>query len=320
MILNKTAETMLPAEKEALQSQKLQKLLQRIYEKTQFYQEMMDALGLTPTAIQSIHDIGILPFMTPNVLSNQYPFGLLTMPVSGVSRFERSSDSHITVGLTTQDIIDQQELIARSLVACSITSTSSLLHLPESTPSISARSLQQSAELLGVTVIAEQAGDPQSQLKTILDFGVTTLCATPAKLLAIAILLQQQGMTTRDLPLMNLLCETRHTSTILQKQLMEQFGLPIYTVYGHPDIMSLGIAGECYQQQGLHIHDDHFYPEIINPHTGAILGDEQLGELVITTLSREAAPLVRYRTGEMAMITHQHCSCGRTSPRITFGL
>ena len=320
MILNTAIETMTKAEKEGLQSKKLQKLVERVYEKTHFYQERIHALGLAPADIKGIQDIHKLPFTTNGDLSNHYPFGFVTMPLSGIARFEQSSDSCVASGFTSQDIVWQHELIARSLIACYITTTSVLLHLPESLPSISARSLEQSAEMLGVTVIAGQTDDTQSQLKTILDFNITTLFGTPAKLFAFANFLGQQGLTKQDLPLMNLLCEEQHCPAALRNELTEKFQLPVYTIYGRPDIMNLGIAGDCYLQQGLHIHDDHFFPEIINPQTGAVLADQQPGELVITTLSREATPLLRYRTGEIALLTHEPCACGRTSPRISFVL
>ena len=318
MILNVAMETMIQEEKKALQSQKLQQLVERIYEKTNFYHEKIHALGLEPTDIKGIQDIDKLPFTTSIDLSSQYPFGLLTMPVSGVARFEQIPASRVASGFTSQDLAWQQEMIARSLLSCYITITSALLYLPESIPSISSRVLQQSAEMLGVTVIPEQTGDRKKQLETILDFGVTTLFSTPTTLLAFADFLQKQGLTKKDLPLMNLLCEEQCTPPALRTELAEAFQLPVYTLYGHSSIMSLGIAGECHQQQGLHIHDDHFYPEIINPHTGAVLKEHQPGELVITPLSREATPLLRYRTGQMALLTYERCTCGRTSPRITF--
>ena len=318
MILNVAMETMSQGEKKSLQSQKLQQLVERIYEKTNFYHEKIHALGLEPTDIKGIQDIDKLPFTTSLDVSSQYPFGLLTMPVSGVARFEQIPASRVASGFTSQDLAWQQEMIARSLVACYITTTSALLYLPESIPSISARSLQQSAEMLGVTVINDPTGDAQKQLDAILDFGVTTLFSTPATLLAFAEFLQKQGLSKKDLPLMNLLCEKQCTPSALRTELTEAFQLPVYTLYGHLSIMSLGIGGECHQQQGLHIHDDHFYPEIINPHTGAVLKEHQPGELVITPLSREATPLLRYRTGQMALLTYERCTCGRTSPRITF--
>jgi len=316
MILNIPAETMIQSEKEALQSQKLQQIVERAYEKTHFYKERLHGVGLTPSDIKSIHNIHQLPYTTEIDLSTHFPFGLLTMPISGVARFEQTIDPCIARGFTTQDLIWQQELIARSLVSCYIGITSVLLCLPEPIPSINARLVQQSAEMLGVTVIVDQTDDINTKLKALLDFGVTTLFATPTTLLSLADFLQQQGLSAQDLPVMNLLCEAQYTPETVRKELIEKFHLPVYTLYGCPHIMSLGIGGECYEKQGLHIHDDHFYPEIINPQTGIPLADHEPGELVITTLSHQATPLIRYRTGEMASITHEPCTCGRTTPRI----
>lgn len=317
MILNKAAETLEQSDKEALQSQKLLQLIERTYEKNFFYQKRMLDLNLTPSDIQCIQDLYKLPFTTSADLSNNYPCGFLTIPVSGVARFEQSIDSRISSGFTTHDLILQQELIARSLVACYITTTS-VMYVPK-TASISARALEQSAEMLGVTVIASQSDDDKKRLATITDFGVTTLFTTPDALISFAdFLLNKAGTKFQDLPLKNILCETQFCTSAVQKGLSEKFHIPIYTLYGRSDIMSLGIAGECFQQQGLHIHDDHFFPEIINPTTGEILYDHQPGELVLTTLSRQATPLIRYRTGQKALLIRDACICGRTSARIIF--
>lgn len=317
MILNKAAETIDRSCKEALQSQKLHQLIERIYEKNFFYQKRMLDLNLTPSNIQNIRDLHKLPFTTSADLSDNYPCGFLTIPISGVAKFEQSIDSRISNGFTTHDLIFQQELIARSLVACCITTTS-VMYIPN-TASISARSLEQSAEMLGVTVVASQSDDDKKRLATIIDFGVTTLFTTPDALLSFAdFLFKKEGLNLQDLPLKNILCETQYCTFAIQKNLSEKFHIPIYSLYGRSDIMSLGIAGECFRQQGLHIHDDHFFPEIINPTTGEGLNDHHPGELVLTTLSREATPLIRYRTGQKALLIHDACACGRTSARIIF--
>lgn len=318
MIFNAPIETMTAEEKETLQSQKLRKLVERCYKKVLFYQELFDASNINHTIIQSIRDIEKLPFTTAASLSVNYPFGLLTMPLSGVALFEQTPDLCRAVGFTAQDLAWQNEMIARLLVACDITTTSVLLQLPEPFPSSGSRSLRQTAEMLGVTVIASHSDNAKGHLKTIFDFCVTTVFGTPDKLLAFADFLRNQGISNNELPLKNLVLETQSCPSDLRNILMEKFELPVYTFYGRPDVMNLGIAGECYQQKGLHIHEDHFYPEIIDPNTGAILADCQPGELVLTTLSREATPLIRYRTGEKAVITHERCKCGRTSARITF--
>lgn len=318
MILNTAVETMTPSEKTALQNQQLQTLVERAYKKTSFYQERMDSVGLTPADIQSVQDISKLPFMTAADLSANYPFGLLTIPISSVARFQQTADLGGAIGFTRQDIAGQVEMIARSLVACHITMTSVLMILPAAFDTCSTLSLQQAAESLGVTVISGRKDDVPSQIKTILDFGVTTLFSSPAPLLQLADFLKRQGFSMHDLPLMNLVCEAHHCPADIREELAAKFQLPIYTLYGRADIMSLGIAGECHQQHGLHIQEDHFYPEIINPHTGTVVADHQPGELVLTTLSREATPFIRYRTGEIAVLMHERCTCGRTSARLTF--
>lgn len=318
MILNHDIETMSQSEKETLQTQKFQKLMECLYEKTYFYQSQLEALGLTPADFKSIQDIQQLPFTTFSDLTTHYPFGFLTMPISGTARFEQVDTAPIASGFTSQDLVYQQEIIARSLVACYITTTSVLLSLPAPKAQVSTRSLEQSAEMLGITVIAAQAATLEEQLKAILDFGVTTLFAMPEQLFEFADFLVKKGVKKQDLPLMNILCETQPCPTNFQQELMKKFELPVYTLYGQPEIMSIGIGGECYLKQGLHIHDDHFYPEIINPQTGEVVAEHTPGELVLTTLSREATPLLRYRTGKKALLTHERCTCGRTSARLHF--
>lgn len=190
--------------------------------------------------------------------------------------------------------------------------------MPAACDTGSGLSLQQAAESLGVTVISGRENDIQSQIKTILDFAVTTLFSSPASLLQLVHLINKQGVSIHDLPLMSLVCEAHHCPADIREELTAKFQIPIYTLYGRTDMMSLGIAGECYQQHGLHIQEDHFYPEIVNPHSGAVIADHHPGELVLTTLSQEAMPLIRYRTGEFAVLARERCSCGRTSARLTF--
>ena len=314
MILNTAVETMTQSEKTVLQSQQLKTLIERVYKKTDFYQKRMDSIGLMPADIQRVQDISKLPFMTAADLSANYPFGLLTIPLSSIARFQITTDIHGAIGFTRQDIAAQIEMIARSLVACHITSNSVLMILPTDFDT----GLQQAAESLGITVISGCKDNVHSQIKTILDFGVTTLFSSPTPLLQLADFLKKHSFSTHDLPLMNLVCEARLCPADIRDELMAKFQIPIYTLYGRADIMSLGISGECHQQHGLHIHEDHFYPEIIDPHTAAVIADHQPGELVLTTLSREATPLIRYRTGEFAVLAREPCSCDRTSARLTF--
>lgn len=318
MILNTAIETMNRTEMQALQSQRMQKTVERCYKKVSFYQHQMDALNVKYTDIKTINDINRLPFTTAHDLSANYPFGLVTMPISGVARFEQTPDLCKAAGFTAQDLAWQKEMIARSLIACDITAASVLLELTNPFPGNASLSLRQTAEILGITVIASQNTNATSSLKTIEDFGVTTIFSSPDNLFAFADFLQKQNVEIQDLPLKSLLCEANLCHNELRCQLQQIFKIPVYTLYGRPDIASLGIAGDCYHQDGLHINEDHFYPEIIDPDTGEVLEDNQPGELVLTTISREATPLIRYRTQQIAVLTRESCICGRTSPRITF--
>lgn len=316
MILNTVIECMTESEKESRQSQQLQKLVERAYKKTSFYQEQMQAAGLTPDHIQSIHDISKLPFMNQAHLSANYPYGLLTIPVSGIARLQQSTDARSAVGFTKQDIAYQVEMFCRSLVACHITMSSMIMINPHALDTGSIVALQHAAETLGATVISGSMEDAKSNIKTMLDFGVTTIFSTPTALLELADFLKKAGHSPCELPLMNILCEAHQCSATMRKTLEMKFQIPVYTLYGLAEVMNLGIAGECHSQSWLHIHEDHFYAEVINPQTGALLADSEPGELVLTTLSREAMPLIRYRTGDIALLTHEQCACGRTSARL----
>lgn len=315
MILNPTFETLPEQAKKELQSKNLQLTLTRVFEKTRFYQEKFTQHHIQPSTVNSIDDINLLPLTTSDELKSQYPYGLLTMPVSGTARIEHDPISRMATLLTTQDILIQQELIARTLVGCYTTLSSLLMVLPESAHTIGGRTLQQSAEMLGVTVIQNSSDSYEKIADTILQFGITTLFISGSESTAIAAALKKSGSTLAELPLMNIFTSADDTRAAINPLSPES--LPIYSLYGHPAILSLGIGGDCHLQQGLHIHDDHFFPEIIDPYSGQSITDSHTyGELVITTLTREAAPILRYRTGQLAKLTKERCACGRTTPRI----
>lgn len=316
LILNPVIESMTESEKESQQSQLLQKLVERAYEKTNFYRQQLQNLGLTPDDIQTIHDISKLPFMNQADLSANFPYGLLTIPVSGIVRLQQTTDASSVIGFTKQDIAYQIEMLCCNLAACQITMSSMIMMDPHTLDTGSMVSLQHAAETLGATVISSSMEDELSIIKTMLDFGATTIVSTPSTLLQLADFLKQKGYSASDLPLMNILCEAHQCSSDIRKALELEFKIPVYTIYGLLEVMNLGIAGECHSQSLLHIHEDHFYAEIIDPVTGALLGDFEPGELVLTTLSREAMPLIRYRTGDIALLNRQPCPCGRTSARL----
>ncbi|WP_235814634.1 phenylacetate--CoA ligase family protein [Propionispora sp. 2/2-37] len=315
LIFNTQRETLSPAEKEALQSEQLHALLTRIDQKNRFYHDALQASHVTPNNIQTIADIRKLPLINANDLMLNFPYGLLTIPVSGIVRFQQSAPAKAT-GLTQRDLANQTEMLARCLIAGNVTLASVVMILPAGLDPANVLSLQQTAETLGATVITGFTINAKDQLKTMLEFGVTTLFAAPSTLIELAQVLHHLGFSTHDLPVIQLWCEARQLTPEQRTNLAAHYTVPVYALYGHSDIMPLGIAGECHLKQGLHIHEDHFYAEIIDRDTQEVLMDGQPGELVLTTLSREGMPLIRYRTGDMAVLDHTPCPCGRTSARL----
>lgn len=308
-------ETAPQEEIKSIQGVKLHKQVVRAYQKTLFYQQRMDALGLTPDNIRSVADIIKMPFMSIQEIESNYPFGLLTVPLSGVVRFRkgRMFGFQFSAGFVKGDLNTKVEAIARILASCNI-NMGSILLIDEPINAESALSLRQAAENAGVTVVSG-VEDIRELLKTITDLNVTTLFSTNERIFELVHIAKSLD---EKLPIMNLLCEVHDFSPQKRLSLEEQVDIPIYLIYGRADVMKLGIAGECYKRNGLHVQEDIFLVEIINKNTGSPVPDGQIGELVITTLSRDAMPLIRYRTGEDASIVRARCSCGRTTARLMF--
>lgn len=314
-MLVSSVESATDAERKKQQDEQLKKLVRRVYQKTVFYQERMAAQNLQPSDIQSIGDLKKMPFMNQTDLADNYPFGLLTMPLSGISRLRQGKSREgllFSAGFTNNDLGRKTEAITRILVSCGIT-MGSVIMIDSSLPPDSILLLQQAAESLGVTVVGAMQ-DITLQIQAMLDFGVTTIFSTPEILFLLSTAARQSGIDR--LPLQNILCEAHLCRNDIRSMLEKQFEIPVYLFYGRSDIMNLGIAGECHCQDGLHIQDDYFIPEIIDPDTGAAMEDGQPGELVLTTLAREGMPLVRYRTGEVVRLMRGRCACGRTMPRL----
>jgi len=308
-------ESMPQSEKEVLQSKRINKLVERAYKKTPFYEERMQLLELTPEDITSIHDIDKLPLMNREDLLANHPYGLLTIPVSGIARFQILPGSNISVGLTQQDLQYQTEIVTRGLFSCRINSASILLITGIQDEDISGMlALQQAAEDLGATVISGLWNNPEKIIKTIREFGVTTIFSNTRMLFEMNDFMKSAGLLPEKLPLFNIL--SFHFPDEQRFELEKIFQVPVYNFYGHPDILNIGIAADCHGQNGMHVQDDHIFPEIIDPHSGDVLDRNQPGELVLTTLSREAMPLIRYRTGKIACLESKRCCCGRTTPRL----
>ncbi|MEN6412755.1 MAG: hypothetical protein ABFC84_08315 [Veillonellales bacterium] len=304
------------AERENRQEQQLSKLIRRVYQKTVFYQERMAAWNLQPSDIQGIGDLKKMPFMNQTDLAVNYPFGLLTMPVSGLNRLCQEKNGEglfFSAGFTQDDLKRKTEAIGRILLSCGIT-TGSVLMFDSALPPERSLSLRQAAECLGATVVSAASADASSQVQAILDFGVTTIVSSPEAISLLFGIARQNGIDR--LPLQSAFCEVHQCHEDVRAVLEEKFQIPVFLFYGRSDIMNVGIAGECYQRDGLHIQDDCFIPEIIDPDTGELLDEGKPGELVLTTLFREGMPLIRYRTGDIVQLIRGRCICDRTMPRL----
>lgn len=310
MFLNPSIEQLTRIEIDELQTTCLTAMLNRAYEKSLFYEKRMSELGLKPADIKTLSDIIKLPFTTIADLQQNYPYGLLTMPISGVSRFQAHSGT--ALGFTGQDIYQQIESIARSLVAVNIVRGSVILPLSASS---ACRAVQQAAEGIGVTVLDSLYSKAEELIAVLTAFGVTQLCGRTEDLELFSDILKKNPALKADLLLKSLLFCTEEYP--LAPAFAAQFGLPVYALYGRECIAPAGLAGECHYQNGLHIYEDSFYVEIIDKETSQPLPPGQPGELVITTLTREAMPLVRFRTGQTATLDDSPCPCGRSSIRIT---
>ncbi|WP_346355580.1 phenylacetate--CoA ligase family protein [Azotosporobacter soli] len=318
MFVNEKIETRSFEERDAAQGRQLQAIIERAYKKTTFYQDRLHALQLTPESFQTIRDFARLPFLTDADLIANHPFGLLTLPLSGIARLQARKDGQSAVALTQDDLTNQLEMIARGLISCNVTRSSVLLLLADELELALVSAVQQAAEAIGATVIVSQHASVKTSIKQIFDYGVTTLFSAPSSMLKLADCLRELGFDAHELSLLNLFSPALLCPPNLRQTLEQDFQAPLYEMYGAESLLPCGIASACHAQAGLHVQDDHFYPEIVNFSSGSLCAPGERGELVLTTLSREGAPLLRYRTGTEASLDLPPCSCGRTTPRLHF--
>lgn len=309
---NSKQETALPADRAAEQLTALQFSVQRAYRKTLFYQEKMQQANVTPEDIVTLADIAKLPFTTEEELLQQYPFGLLTMPVSGVNRIRpvlRSEGRGLALGHTENEWQAAAQRMARLLVAAGVVRGMVALYTqPDSYGDI----LQAAAALLKITLLDGRGLSGAECCRVIRDFGVTVLLSTTDQAIDIAQAAQENGAGAAALGLQRLLFEQTDCSATVRRKLEALFAADSYIWYGSIELGMFGIAGECSERDGLHIQTDAFYPEIIDPESGAVLPAGSWGELVLTTLTAEAMPILRYRTGGLAFLQTMPCACGRT--------
>ncbi len=302
-----------------LQLNRLKWTVQRAYDKVALFKEKMDKLRLTPNDFKSLDDIKQLPFTTKTDLRDNYPFGLFASPLEEIVRFHASSGTTgkpIVVAYTKEDIQDWATAILRSFAACGLHAGDIVQNAYGYGLFTGGLGAHYGAEALGAAVIPISGGNTERQIMIMKDFGVTAISCTPSYFVHIIDTAKDLGVDLRQLPLRTGVFGAEPWTEDMRHRIESESGIKAYDIYGLSEIMGPGIAMECVYQAGPHIFEDMFYPEIINPETGAVLPDGSEGELVLTTLCKRAMPMIRYRTRDITSLTSEKCQCGRTLRRL----
>lgn len=319
MMWNETKECMSRDEMTAMQSARLKKLVNRVYHNVEFYRKKMQELGVEPGDINGIEDIKKLPYTTKTDLRDNYPFGLFSAPGSEIVRVHASSGTTgkaTVVGYTRRDIDIWQECVARCLAMAGIGREDIIQVAYGYGLFTGGLGLHYGAENLGATVVPMSTGNTKKLVNMMVDFGVTAIACTPSYLLHIAETIEEMGLLD-SIRLKAATCGAEPWTENMRKQIEEKLRIRAYDIYGLSEIMGPGVALDCDHHKGLHIFEDHFFPEIINPETLEEMPEGDTGELVITTLTKEGMPLLRYRTRDLTSIDYSRCECGRTQARIS---
>jgi phenylacetate-CoA ligase len=303
----------------SLQAQRLQATVRNAYDHVPLHRGRLDAARLAPEDIRAAADVRLLPFTHKTDLRDHYPFGMFARPLGELARLHASSGTTgrpTVVGYTANDIDTWADLMARSLAAAGARRGDVVHNAYGYGLFTGGLGAHYGAERLGAVVVPMSGGSTERQIALIVDFGARVLCATPSYALAIAEVAEQQGVDLRKSALEVGLFGAEPWSDALRREVEARLGLRAVDIYGLSEIMGPGVACECECQAGLHGWEDHFLFEVIDPETGAAVAEGHAGELVITTLTKEALPMLRYRTRDITRITTAPCDCGRTHLRI----
>ena len=319
MIWNETKECMTRDELHNLQSIRLCKLVDRVYHNVDFYKKKMQSMGLEPGDIKSIDDLEKLPFTTKDDLRENYPFGLIAVPDSQIARVHASSGTTgkaTVVAYTRNDIERWSECVARTLTMAGATKEDKI-HIAYGYGLFTGGlGLHYGSEYMGATAIPMSSGNTEKQIKMMVDFKSSVLCCTPSYALHIAEMLEETGNIDK-ISLKSCLLGAEPWTDNMRKELEQKLNVHAHDIYGLSEIMGPGVAGDCIHHKGLHIAEDHFLAEIVDPDTLKQVPEGEVGELVFTTLTKEALPLLRYRTKDLTSMDCSKCECGRTSARIS---
>lgn len=312
-------ETMSREDLEALQLERLQALIKRVYQKIPFYKESFDKAGINPEDIKSLADLTKLPFTVKQDMRDAYPFGLFAVPRKDVVRVHCSSGTTGTatvVGYTQKDLENWGDCFARALygAGCGPDSTLQIAYgYGLFTGGLGAHN---GGERAGCTVLPMSTGNTKRQVRLMKDFDVDCLCCTPSYALNIAEVAQEEGYDIHEFPIHAGILGAEPCSEATRAEIEQKMGIQVYDIYGLSEVMGPGVACECEKQHGLHVCEDQFIIEILDPKTLQPVSDGEWGEVVFTTLCKECSPLVRYRTRDISRILVGECECGRTFRRM----
>ncbi len=302
-----------------LQSRRLREVVARACEQSQPFRQRMHKQGLSPADVRGIEDIARLPLTTRDDLPDAATLAAATLPVRRMARFQglgRPGTRPIMVPHTAHDLEVWTEALVRCLVSCGIDEGDTIQNACGHTLFAEGLAVQSAAERIGARVIPVAAGDTDHQIALLRDYGVSAICATPRWFLILAERAAEIGASLRDLPLRVGAFLAGPWSESMRRRIEEAAGIRACAVFGAGEVLGPGVGAECPRQSGLHVLEDHFYPEIVDPESGQPRADGEEGELVLTTLSREAMPLVRFRTGDWTAILAEPCPCGRSLRRL----
>ena len=298
-----------------IQSRRLVKMVENCYNNVPLYKKRFDEMGLLPGDIKSIDDIHKLPFTYKTDLRDNYPFGMIAVPKEQLVRIHASSGTtgkQTVVGYTKNDIDVWAKGAARALVAAGATK-SDYIHVSYGYGLFTGGlGLHYGAEMLGATAIPVSSGNTKRQVDILRDYGSDFLCCTPSYAMYIGETVRDMGIDPKTLKLRGGIFGAEAWSENMRREIEKILDIKAYDIYGLSEIAGPGVSFECKEQTGMHINEDFFYPEIIDPETGEQLPDGEYGELVFTCIGKEALPLLRYRTRDICKLSHKPCSCGRT--------
>ncbi|MFH0976143.1 MAG: phenylacetate--CoA ligase [Spirochaetota bacterium] len=317
MIFNKEYETMPEKKMKELQLERLKWSINHAYNNNSFFKKKYDEAGFNPAQLKSLEDVKRIPFLTKDDMRNNYPFGLFAVPLDKVVRVHASSGTTgkpTVVGYTKNDIEVFSEVMARGLACCGATEKDIIQVAFGYGLFTGGLGYHYGAERLGAMVVPTSSGNSERQLTLIQDFGTTMIACTPSYILNVADHIERKrpDYNIRATKLRRGVFGAEPWSEGMRKEIESRLGIEAFDLYGLSEIIGPGVSSECSHKPGMHVFEDHFYPEVIDPETGEVLPEGEKGEIVFTTLTKEAFPGIRYRTRDISRLYRESCECGRT--------